>query len=50
MLMKLYPKNEASLCAHAGGVDPKTIRKWVWQNKVAISDLKFTLVSAINSC
>ena len=40
MFMKLYG-SEASLCAHAGGIDPKTLRKWVWPFIFALSELEY---------
>ena len=46
MFMKLY-SNEAALCGHAGGVDPKTFRKWIWPFIRAISELEYTVVSCI---
>lgn len=44
MFMKIY-STEAAMCGHAGGVDPKTFRKWIWPFIYALSDLEYTVVS-----
>ena len=53
MLMKVYGK-ERTLCSLAGGVDPKTFRKWTWQFISAIADLESRVVSSysnmVNCC
>ena len=42
--MKAYPKTRA-MCSTCGGVDPKTMRKWVWEFITAIAGLEEILVS-----
>ena len=44
MFLKVYGK-EAQLCSLAGGIDPKTLRKWVWSFITPIADLEEKLVS-----
>ena len=44
MFMKIY-SSETALCGHAGGVDPKTFRKWVWPFIHALAELEYTVVS-----
>ena len=44
--MFLYPKNDTELSALFGGVDPKTIRKYVWPFINAIFELNFYVVSS----
>ena len=46
MFMKLY-STESALCGHAGGVDPKTSRKWIWPFIHAIAELEYTVVSLV---
>ena len=46
MFMKLY-SSETALCAHAGGIDPKTFRKWVWPFIRALSELEYSVVSLL---
>lgn len=31
MFMSVYPNTENEMCTLLGGVDPKTMRKWVWR-------------------
>ena len=45
LFMKLYPKNEAELCSLLGGIDPKTMRKWVWPMIRSIAKLDDFVVS-----
>ena len=45
MFMKLYG-NETSMCAKAGGVDPKTFRKHIWPFIEAMAELEYSVVSA----
>ena len=45
LFMKLYPRNETELCSLLGGIDPKTMRKWVWPFIDAISELQYSVVS-----
>ena len=47
MFMKIH-STEGAMCGHAGGVDPKTFRKWVWPMIRAIADLEYTVVSNIS--
>ena len=35
------------MCGHAGGVDLKTFRKWIWPLICALADLEYTVVSLI---
>lgn len=46
MFMKIY-STEGAMCGHAGGVDAKTFRKWVWPMIRAVADLEYTVVSII---
>ena len=49
MFMKIY-SSETALCAHAGGVDPKTFRKWIWPFILALAELEYTVVSLLFWC
>ena len=42
--MKQYPKTRA-MCSICGGIDPATMRKWVWQYIGAIACLEENVVS-----
>ena len=42
--LKVYP-TETVLASLCGGSDPKTVRKWVWQFVIALSDLEPYIVS-----
>jgi len=45
MFMKIYPENETAMCTLLGGVDPKTMRKWVWGYIKAVHELSYIVVS-----
>ena len=49
MFMKIY-SSETALCAHAGGVDPKTFQKWIWPFILALAELEYTVVSLLFWC
>ena len=44
MFMKVYAK-EGTMCSLAGGIDPKTFRKWTWDIIDAIANLESDVVS-----
>jgi len=44
LFMKLYPKNETELCGLLGGIDPKTMRKWVWPFIRALAELDLLII------
>ena len=48
LFMKLYPKNEIEFCGLLGGIDPKTMRKWVWPFIRAVAELHFVVVSKMS--
>lgn len=49
MFMKIY-SSESTMCGHAGGVDPKTWRKWIWPFVRGLSDLEYTVVRFFCFC
>ena len=46
LFMKIYPANETEMCTLLGGIDPKTMRKWVWLFIRSISGLSDTVVGS----
>jgi len=47
MFMKTYPENEAEMCMLLGGIDPKTMRKYVWPMIGWIYELNYSVVSTV---
>lgn len=45
MFMKLYAENETEMCILMGGIDPKTMRKYVWPYIYSIFELHYFVVS-----
>ena len=45
--LKLYPENETTMCSILGGIDAKTMRKWVWPYIGSMFELKYDVVSNI---
>ena len=45
MFMNVYPNNETEMCTLLGGVDPQTMRKWVWPFIEGITGLSDSVVS-----
>ena len=51
--MKCYPTEETACVAaggHAGAIDPKTLRKYIWPFIEAITNLEPYVVSVMNYC
>lgn len=46
--LKLYPENETTMCSILGGIDAKTMRKWVWPYIGSMYELKYYVVSNIH--
>ena len=44
MFLKVYAK-EGTMCALAGGIDPKTFRYWAWKFITAIANIEPAVVS-----
>ena len=45
MFMSVYPNNKNEMCTLLGGVDPQTMRKWVWPFIEGIAGLSDSVVS-----
>ena len=46
MFMKLYGESETEMCMLLGGIDPKTMRKYVWPYIYSIFELHYDVVSS----
>lgn len=48
IFLSAYPKNETKACTLMGGIDPKTMRKWVWPFIEGIAGLHDSVISFEN--